>query len=77
MTKSAHPDTEFRTKLHKAIINKVLDLRNDGTVSMSLYNLMQLVRPPSNDYAKYYYNDFFTHVCKDSPVISEFTSSWE
>jgi len=61
----------FEEALKKAILQKILELKRDGTISMSVENLKQVVRPPSQfldgapkgTNARYYYSVMFEDIC--------------
>lgn len=63
----------FELALRKAIADKIREEKRSGTVSMSLENLMQIVRPPSSSLegaprgtnARYYYSEMFKDFAKD------------
>jgi len=57
----------FESALRKAIADAIKKEKRDGTVSMSMDNLMQIVRPPSSSLdgaprgtnARYFYKQLF------------------
>lgn len=65
--------TPFEKALKKSIATAIRDMKRDGTVSISLDNLMQAVRPPSQSLegaprgtnSRYYYKEIFQEVAKD------------
>ena len=69
----AAPATDFEKALKKAIASAIREAKRDGTVSMSLENLMQVVKPPRQSLdgaprgtnARYYYKEIFEDVARD------------
>lgn len=61
----------FENALKKSISDKIREMKREGTVSMSMENLMQVVRPPSSSLegaprgtnARYYYVEMFRDLC--------------
>lgn len=69
---TAASKSPFEKALEKAIASKIKELKQDGTVSMGMDNMMQVVRPPSPSLegaprgtnARYYYKQMFRDVAK-------------
>ncbi len=69
---TAAPKSPFERALEKAIASKIKELKRDGTLSMGLDNMMQVVRPPSSSLkgaprgtnARYYYKEMFRDIAK-------------
>lgn len=63
--------TPFESALKKAIGDKIREEKRDGMVSMSVENMMQVVRPPSSSLdgaprgtnARYFYSEMFRNIC--------------
>jgi hypothetical protein len=78
-------ETPFAVALVIAIRNAIRAARNDGTVSMSIDNLRQCVRPPSEHLAgaprgtnaSYFYAELFRDVCRAHPSIAGFVRACE
>lgn len=74
-------ETPFQTELKKQIRKYIRTLRAEGTVAMSVENLMQCVRSPLTDLGggaplgvnrQYAYAQLFREVCESSKDIKSF-----
>ncbi len=69
--------TDFEIKLERAILERVKQLKDIGTVLISFDNLLQCVRPPSQltngaPHNSYAYRELFREVCQRNRTISDF-----
>ena len=70
--------SDFERELEKSIKKEIAKSKRDGMTSMSLDNLMQMVRPPSSSLAgapkgtnaRYYYKEMFRDIAKSQRFVS-------
>lgn len=71
----------FRSQLENNILRAIRQAKKDGTVSMSLGNLVQITESPSaflegapkGTNAQYFYREMFEEVVKANQIIRRFT----